>query len=148
MTGYCNISDHQRRVDEIQSQARRDEVRERLFKPRPVESLPLAKTDDLISTRLSEELDYVRRLLEGVGDRLVADPIVLQKHAVTLQSFDVISQLIGHLSEVIATADRAAAIGRIGMHELKTRLQRPVPVALAPAPHSLGRRRVVPFARP
>ncbi len=115
---------HQQRVDEIMSQARRDEVRQRLFKPAPASSLPLAMTEDVLSVRLSEELDYIRRLLDGIGDKLVADPIVLQKHTDALQGFDVIGQLLGHLSAVVAAADRGAAVERIGMQDLKARLTR------------------------
>lgn len=115
---------HQKRVDEIMSQARRDEVRQRLFKPAPANSLPLARTEDVLSARLAEELDYARRLLEGIGDRLVADPVVLQKHTDALQGFDVIGQLLGHLSAIVVAADRDAAVERIGMQELKTRLTR------------------------
>ena len=106
------------------SQARRDEVRQRLFKPPSASSLPLPRTEDVLSARVSEELDYVRRLIEGIGDRLVADPVVLQKHIDVLQGFDVIGQLLGHLSAVVAAADPHAAVERIGMQELKTRLTR------------------------
>lgn len=106
------------------SQARRDEVRQHLFKPAPASSLPLARTEDVLSARVAEELDYVRRLIEGIGDRLVADRVVLQKHSDALQGFDVIGQLLGHLSAVVAAADRDAAVDRIGMQELKTRLTR------------------------
>ncbi|MDB5706794.1 MAG: PilZ protein [Sphingomonas bacterium] len=118
------IPPHQRRVDEIQSQARRDGVRASLFKPRPAASIPLAGAEDPLSRRLSEELGYVRRLLDAIGDRLVADPIVLQKHADILQSFDVVGQMIGHVADVVAAADRAAAVERIGMQDLRSRLKR------------------------
>jgi hypothetical protein len=131
---------HQQRADEIMSQARRDDVRQRLFKPAPASSLPLATTDDVLSVRLSEELDYIRRLLDGIGDRLVADPIVLQKHIDVLQGFDVIGQLLGHLSTVVASADRDAAVERIGMQELKTRLTRVSLKPPAPVEQSFGSR--------
>ena len=121
---HYEASPHQRRVDEIQSQARRDGVRASLFKPRPAASIPLAKADDDLSRRLSEELAYVRRLLDTIGDRLAADPIVLQKHADILQSFDVVGQMIGHVSDVVAAADRQAAVDRIGMQDLRSRLKR------------------------
>jgi len=108
----------------IQSQARRDAVRSRLFKPRPDSTAPVANTDDALDLRLSQEMAYARRLLEELGDRLVNDPIIIQRHTEALQGIDLIGQLLGHLSEVIAAADRPAAVERIGMQDLKTRLRR------------------------
>jgi len=86
---------------------------------------PLEPTDVLQDERLSEEIDYARRLLEAVGDRLIADPIILNRHQTTLQSFDIIGQLLGHLAKVAGSRDKAEAIDRIGMQELRARMQRP-----------------------
>ena len=38
---------------------------------------------------------------------------VLQRHAQTMQSFDLIAQMLGHLATVTQTADRKAAIARV-----------------------------------
>ncbi len=89
------------------------------------ERAPLEPTDDLIEFRLAEELAYAQDLLEMVGDRFVSDPLILQRHQTTMQSFDIIGQLLGHLAKVVGSKDKKEAIDRIGMHELRVRLKRP-----------------------
>ena len=115
---------HQQEIDQIQSQARRDGVYDLLFKPRPESTVPLAKTGDELEVRLAEELEYIRRLLDSVGNQLANDPAVLQRHAVTLQSFDLIGQMIGHISSIVAAANRGEAVDRVGIEEMKKRLER------------------------
>ena len=111
-------------IDQIQSQARRDGVYDLLFKPKPENNVPLAKTANQLEIRLAEELDYIRHVLDGVGNNLANDPEVLQRHAVTLQSFDLIGQMIGHVSSIIAAANRGEAVDRVGIEEMKKRLER------------------------
>jgi hypothetical protein len=111
-------------IDQIQSQARRDGVYDLLFKPKPESNVPLVKTANQLEIRLSEELDYIRHVLDGVGNNLANDPEVLQRHAVTLQSFDLIGQMIGHVSSIIAAANRSEAVDRVGIEEMKKRLER------------------------
>ena len=115
---------NQQQIDQIQSQARRDGVYDLLFKPRPESTVPLAKTGDELEVRLSEELDYIRRLLDSVGNNLANDPEMLHRHAVTLQSFDLIGQMIGHVSSIVAAANRSEAVARVGIEEMKKRLER------------------------
>jgi hypothetical protein len=111
-------------IDQIQSQARRDGVYDLLFKPKPENNVPLVKTTNQLEVRLSEELDYIRHVLDGVGNLLANDPEILQRHAVTLQSFDLIGQMIGHVSSIIAAANRGEAVDRVGIEEMKKRLER------------------------
>jgi hypothetical protein len=111
-------------IDQIQSQARRDGVYDLLFKPKPESNMPLAKTGNELEIRLSEELDFIRRLLDSVGNHLANDAEMLQRHAVTLQSFDLIGQMIGHVSSIIAAANRSEAVDRVGIEEMKKRLER------------------------
>jgi hypothetical protein len=89
------------------------------------EQPPLEPTDDIIEFRLAEELEYAQQLLEVVGDRFVSDPLILQNHMTTMQSFDIIGQLLGHLAKVVGSKDKKEAIERIGMHELRVRMKRP-----------------------
>lgn len=86
---------------------------------------PLEPTDSLVEERLSEEIEYARRLLDAISDRLIADPIILNRHQCTLQSFDIVGQLLGHLAKVTGSKDKEEAINRIGMQELRSRLLRP-----------------------
>ena len=114
----------QAECDAIAAEARRNPRRPSIlrdFSPPP----PLEPTEDLIEERLSEEIDYARRVLEAVGDRLISDPLILNRHESTLQSFDIIGQLLGHLAKVTGSKDKLEAINRIGMQELRSRLNRP-----------------------
>ena len=114
---------HQQRVDEIQAEIRRETAGNGLPKPPPPRVAPLAKSPTLLNTRLADELDYINRLLESVGDQLVADPVMLQRHGVALQSFDLIGQMIGHISNIIAAANPQAAVARVGIEDMRNRLQ-------------------------
>ena len=81
-------------------------------------------TDDPLRLRLAEELEYARRMLDMVGTKLSADAHVVSRHMVTLQSFDVVGQLLGHLADVVRSSDPDGAVGRIGMSDLRGRLKR------------------------
>ncbi len=71
---------------------------------------------------LAEELDHARRMLETMGDELALDSQVVTEHALALQSVDIVGQMIGHIANVVRAEDRTAAVERIGMCELKTKL--------------------------
>jgi hypothetical protein len=87
---------------------------------------PEASGSDL-DARLSQELAYVRTLLEQLGDELTDEPIVLARHTRALQSFDLAGQILGHISTILVADDRTAAVNAIGMDELRTRLLRKPP---------------------
>jgi hypothetical protein len=99
--------------------------------PRPSirrEAPPLASalvpTDNLLKLRLAEELEYARRMIETMGDSLSADPSLVMRHMVSLQSIDIAGQILGHVANVIRSSDPDSAVERIGMSELKGRLRR------------------------
>ena len=118
---------NQAECDAIQAAARQARA-DHLPMLREVERLaPLEPTDDLVDSRLAEEIEYAARLLEAVGDCFVSDPVILERHETTMQSFDIIGQLMGHLAKVVGSKDKHEAIDRIGMQELRSRLKRPVP---------------------
>jgi len=71
---------------------------------------------------LAEELDHARRMLEAMGDELALDMAVVAEHALALQAVDIVGQMIGHIANVVRADDRGAAVERIGMCELKTKL--------------------------
>lgn len=77
-----------------------------------------------LDDRISEELAQLRRLLESMGDELTNEPILVQRHPKTLQSFDLACQTLGHLAAIINAKDRSAAVDAIGMEELRARLLR------------------------
>ena len=84
----------------------------------------LVPTDDPLRVRLAEELDYARRMLDAMGDELSADMGVVMRHAVSLQSIDIVGQMLGHIANVTRSSLPERAVERIGMCELKARLTR------------------------
>ena len=93
---------------------------------RSPEMLPLVPSDNLVDHRIQEELASTRRMVEALGDELSSDPILLMRYQQSLQSIDLMAQILGHLACVVGSADRAEAIDRIGMASLKARLTRGV----------------------
>lgn len=87
------------------------------------DSLPrIPLTDDPLSLRLAEELDYARRMLDAMGDDLAADMGVVMRHSVALQAVDIVGQMLGHIANVVRSADPKASVDRIGMGDLKARI--------------------------
>lgn len=84
----------------------------------------LIATDDQLRLRLAEELEYARRMLEAMGDDLSTDMALVMRHAVALQSIDIIGQMLGHIAAVTRSSVPDRAVERIGMCELKARLLR------------------------
>lgn len=124
----------QSRCDAIQAQYRA-EAQERSSTAGPPERrsirrnpppLPaaLTPTDDPLQLRLAEELEYVRRMLDQMGDTLSADPMVVSRHMTSLQTVDIVGQILGHVANVTRSSDPGGAVDRIGMCELKARLTR------------------------
>jgi hypothetical protein len=84
----------------------------------------LIPTDDALKLRLSEELEYARRMIETMGDTLSGDPQLVMRHMVSLQAIDIVGQILGHVANVIRSSDPEGAVELIGMCELKARLKR------------------------
>lgn len=112
----------QQRADSIAADARCTPLSIR--RPPPVPPPPLEASREQWALRVAEEILYARRLLELTGDRLVADPTMAARHGATLQSFDIVAQMLGHLSTIVAAEDRDEAIGRVGLGEMRARLLR------------------------
>lgn len=81
-------------------------------------------TSDPVQLRLAEELQYARRILELTGDALSADPVTIARHAMTLQSLDIVGQMLSHIASVVCSSDPRASVEQIGMGDLKARLLR------------------------
>jgi hypothetical protein len=78
----------------------------------------------MLPVRMAEELAYVARLLESLGDDLSSERLVVMRHAGKLQYLDISTQILGHLAAVLVADQPAQAIGAIGMENLRKRLQR------------------------
>ena len=74
-----------------------DEERKPLRRDGPAHAAPAPQSEDALNIRLGEELDYVRRMLEALGDQLSGDPILIRRHAVALQSLDIVGQILVHV---------------------------------------------------
>lgn len=83
---------------------------------------PTAQGAADLNARLANELAYVRRLLDAIGDDLVRDPIMVQRHGQALQRFDSVCQMIGHLSAVVGAAEPQEAARQVTMEDLRSRL--------------------------
>jgi hypothetical protein len=110
----------QARVDAIQSTVRSGGL---LPADAPVASRAELSTAEL-DARVVEEIVYVRRLLEALGEEVADDPIVLQRHMLALQNLDRASQLLEHIGAILSAPDRIAAAESVKMQELRTRLLR------------------------
>ncbi len=88
----------------------------------------LVPTDDPLRLRVAEELEYARRMLDLMGDELANDPAVVMRHTRSLQSVDIVGQMLGHLDDVVRSSDPPGAVDRIGMCELRARLTRRPPL--------------------
>ena len=135
MTEYFGAPEHlrvdqrgnvraQQRCDAIQAEFRAKPERPSIRRAAPPIPAPLAPTDDALKLRLAEELDYARRMLDSMGDAFSADPALLMRHSVPLQSIDIVGQILGHIANVVRSSDPDSAVDRIGMCELKGRLLR------------------------
>jgi hypothetical protein len=124
---------HQQQVDLLQAKIRADLLagRRSLFKAPPAAP---RQSGRVLDARITEELDLVIRHLAQIGDILSDDPILVHRHAAQLQSIDLLQQVLGHLGRVVASADKAMAVERITLSELKARLKRKaLPSSDAPA---------------
>lgn len=111
----------QARVDAIQSAVRTGAMLP--SEPAPISSGGALRPGEL-EQRISEEIVYVQRLIDALGEELVEDPVMLQRHARVLQNLDRASQMLAHLGTVLAAPDRAAAAQGIAMQDLRERLLR------------------------
>lgn len=79
---------------------------------------------DILDGRIAEELAYIRRVLDSVGDTLSDDAIILQRHGNALQQIDAACQVLAELAVILGSEDRGAAAGAVNMHDLRARLLR------------------------
>jgi len=63
-------------------------------------------------------------MLNAMGEQLAGDPALVTRHTGSLQSVDIIGQMLSHIANVIRCSAPEDAVERIGMAELKSRLQR------------------------
>ncbi|HEX6376422.1 MAG TPA: PilZ domain-containing protein [Allosphingosinicella sp.] len=115
----CTGLRDQRRVDAIQAEVRTGPA------PGPAQRAPAAALPGPdFEARLADELGYVQRLLESLGDELIGDSFLIQRHGRALQSLDLAGQILAHVAAILTAEDKGAMIERIGMEDLRARLKR------------------------
>jgi hypothetical protein len=114
----------QARCDAIQAAFRSDDKPKSIFREPPPRPPEIPQTDDVLLLRLADEIDYARRMLDVMGDKLAADLAVVMRHSVELQSVDIVGQMLGHIANVVRSSNPGGAVERIGMGDLKARLLR------------------------
>ncbi|MEO7177636.1 MAG: PilZ domain-containing protein [Allosphingosinicella sp.] len=119
----CTGLRDQRRVDAIQAEARANLPAGRELRASETPT-PLPPVSPDLDKRLADELGYVQRLLEDLGDELIADLLLIQRHGKSLQSLDLVGQILGHVSAILRADDKAAKVEAIGMEDLRARLKR------------------------
>ena len=85
---------------------------------------PNEPTDDLLWVRLSEEIEYARRVLDVTANQICTDRIAVTRHGVALQSLDRVGHMLGHIAAIVRSSDPRSAVESIGMSDLKARLLR------------------------
>ncbi len=115
----------QERCDAIHAEFRAKPPERKSIRRKPPPLLPaLVPTDDVLQLRLAEELEYVGRVLDQMGEALSTDGFLVSRHLVSLQAIDIVGQILGSIAKVIRSSDPKGAVDRIGMADLKGRLQR------------------------
>ena len=64
------------------------------------------------------------RTIASSLDEFSTSALVIAKYPKALQELEITSQVLGHLSKILASDDPAMTIAGIGMEELKRRLTR------------------------
>lgn len=92
--------------------------------PRPIPSRAEPLDDIALRGRIGEELKCVARMLEAASDALAGDPNVIARHVERLQEFDMASQMLSELAELVAATDPAAGLAAVKLSDLQRRLTR------------------------
>ncbi len=112
-----------------QGQARVDAIQNAVRSGAGLPADAAASAGTAISTtelerRIAEEIIYVQRLIDALGEELIEDPVMLQRHSRVLQNLDRASQVLEHLGNVLGEDDRLAAAQAVVMQDLRERLLR------------------------
>jgi PilZ domain-containing protein len=121
----CTGLRDQRRVDSIQAAVRNGTP----AAERAGESASATMSRKEVDARLAEELAFVRRLLASIGDQMITDPALVERHSRGLQDLDLAGQILAHLAAIIMADDQSATIDRLGMEDLRSRLKRSLAAA-------------------
>jgi hypothetical protein len=108
----------QSRVDLVQAAIRGGAI----FSAEALAPAPTPAAAPPVEQAVAAELARVKRMLDAVSDELTDDIDILMRHERAIQNFDIAAMIVAELAEVMAADDREAAIGKVQMHDLRSRL--------------------------
>ncbi|MDX3909678.1 MAG: PilZ domain-containing protein [Sphingobium sp.] len=117
------VSSDQARADSIQAAARAGTLAESDAEKQARDRV----TRRALDRRIAAELVAIRDMLENMGSQLSEVPAVVEGHPTTLQNFDLACQTLAHLATLLRAEDARAALGTVGMQDLRHRLSQDAP---------------------
>lgn len=83
-----------------------------------------ARAGSDLNRRIAEEVAFVSRRIDAIGERLAGEVLIVGRHALSLQELDLSSQTLTALAMVIEADRPDDAVRTINLTELRRRLQR------------------------
>lgn len=80
--------------------------------------------DSTVNLRLAEELLYISRIVEGIGEVLVKDPLLRVRHAASIQQLDMGQQMLSEIAELVSIENKFGSITRVATGPMRGRLLR------------------------
>lgn len=81
-------------------------------------------TNGVILQRLMDELSFISRSIEAVGDLLTNDPILRVRHASSIQQLCISSQMLNEVTLVLKSDDKCLAVEQNVTGPMRNRLLR------------------------
>jgi hypothetical protein len=91
------------------------------FKPENDDGLFSHQTLD---QRISEEIQYVSRIVGVIGEVLVNDPVLRVRHASSLQQLDMGKQMLAEIAEIVAAKNKLDRISSAVTGPMRARMLR------------------------
>lgn len=80
--------------------------------------------DSTVNLRLAEELLYISRIVEGIGEVLVKDPLLRVRHAASIQQLDMGQQMLSEIAKLVSIENKFGSITRVATGPMRGRLLR------------------------
>ena len=77
-----------------------------------------------INLRLADELLYVSRIVEEVGELLVKNPLLKVRHATSLQNLDMGQQMLSELAQIVKAEGKLDIVSQVATGSMRQRLLR------------------------
>ena len=90
----------------------------------PLSDPALVQTENLLSRRIAEELDFAWRQLNSLANGIAQDGIMAARHGSAVPTLDRVGQTLGQLAVVLRSSSPDLAADRVPNTELRARLQR------------------------